>query len=745
MNTAHFGRALVLAVSLGLVVSAVPATGALAGTVSATLSLVTSSHDGSAFDFNEYVDGDLTVQVTHWAKGNVDVDDARNLNYFWTVKPFGKSTAPIRVPATGTSTQSVDVAGKFVVPLPQGRASGSYTLSASISAGKSGSPAISGTTQALKVGNASTKFADASPLRTDPGTAHALTGALVLEDGTGLPGRLIDLGITRGTDGSDPEADAGLAAASGESLQDNLQVKTLSTGKFSALLVDPAEDGQGTEVGDVIVADTATTPGVGGNAAAATASLPVDFVTNRVLPVGATAILDPISGGTPGQAFASQLTITAPDDTFDIDPATPGVQGDAGTDRDPVEGQVYTISLDHGFFTSGHGPLPSVVGALAGDLDQLGTRLAGITGPDGLISFQVGMGRDKGFDDDGQVTATVTAAVGATKQANSAVWDSTIPLNGQVSVVLSSKGEQDNPVNPAVAGDLAYYDVLALDQFGNRAGKNLIDLTYTGDIENWDYSADSAVSDFTSSSDIWLTSFEPAKVTVTGTWEEAPTDLYVDTAGNSELGAAPASDSTSASFYDVNFGTSKFSITSSATDVVRVGTAVTQTVRVLDQVGNPVRGYEVQFFRYGPDKVSGNVLVSGTTNARGEVSYKFIGTKPGNAIVTAGITDGLRDRELKINVRFGAAIKAQLVAGKGGKGADRLTVSAPADAQGARVELYRVVSGTQTLAAVGKLSRTGEIKFSVKDRNGTATTSYIALVKSTSKTVADFSSTVKLR
>lgn len=744
MPTVNFGRVLGLGVALALVIAVVPASEAMAATAPAKLSLTASSHDGAAFDFDEYVDGDITVQVTNAAKKAVDIHDARDLKYFWTVKPFGTPAAPIRVPAAGSSTPPVDVLGKFVVPLPQGRPSGTYTLTVGFAAGKSGTVAVTGTTLALKVGKASIAFADPSPLRTDAGTTSTLKGDLKLEDGTGLPGRVIDLGITHGAAGSDPEADAGFQQTSDDSPQGSVRVTTGSTGAFTALLDDPSEPGQGTELGDVIDADTATTPHVG-NADATQVSLAVDFVWNLTPPAGTTAVLAPISGGTPGQSFAGSLTITAPDDTFDTDATTPGVQGDMDGDRDPVQGEVYTISLDHGFFTTGQSAQPPVVGAMAGDLDQLGTTMTGITGPDGKIDFNVGMGRDTGFDDDGKVTATVTALVGGDTHTQSAVWDSTNPLNGQVKVVLSSKSQQDNPVNPTVAGNRAYYDVLALDQFGNRAGKDLIDLTYTGDTDNWDYSDDSTVSDFTAGSDIWLTSFEPATIIATGSWEDAPTDLYIDTAGNSEPGTATASDSTSSSFYEVDFDTSTFSMTSSATDVVKLGTVVTQTVRVVDQLGNPVPGYDVQFYRYGPNAVSADVQADETTNAKGEATYRFIGTKLGTATVTAEVTDGIGTQELIGTVRFGSVITAHISADADGKYGDHLTVSASSVASGARVELYRVVSGTQVLASVGTLGRSGKVAFIVTDLNGRAGTSYVALVRSTSKTVAAYSPTITIR
>lgn len=735
MNTIEISRTLGLCVVAALVTTALPAVSASAAPAPAKLSLAATSHDGAAFDLDEYVYGDISVQVTDSIAGKVDVDDAQDLNFSWNVKPFGANSAAVRVPATGTATQATDNNGEFVVPLPLGQGPGTYTLSAGLDPDASSANGInSAVLLSVKAGNAAVTFSDASPLRAIAGAKRTINGALRLEDGTGLPGRLIDVDLKHGTSGSDQNADSGFVPAlPATALVNTVTVTSDAKGAFGAVLSDPVETGQGTELGGTIDAATASTPDIGN--ADAGASLDVDLVSNTA-PIGSTAVLEDLGGGTPGQAIAGMLTVTAPDDTFGVDP---------GTDRDPVEGQVYSLTVDHGFFTTGEGRQPIFVGAPAGDLVQLGTTLTGITNVDGEVEFSTGIARDKGFDDDGRVAATVKATVGGLSSSKSAAWDSGNPLNSKVAVALSPASEQENPVNPAVAGNKTFYEVFALDQFGNRVGGKPIDLTYTGDTDELDYETDFVESDFDTSGDFWVTSDEAAAIKVTGTWEDAPTTRYADTLGATVPGTADATGSTIASFYEVNFNASKFSLGSSAKDVVKVGTAVTETVRVVDQLGRPVPGNVVRFFRVGPDKVRSDAVATRTTNSRGEASYTFIGTTLGRARITAEVTDGTNSRILRKAVVFGASIKARLVRGKGGSGADRLTVSAKPVAAGARVQLYRVVKGKKFSVGVKKLSRAGKVEFKIRDRNRRAYTSYVAVIRSTSKSVADQSNTVKIR
>lgn len=735
MKTVKVSRALGVGVVAALVTTALPYTAASAAPAPAKVSLVATSHDGAVFDLDEYSAGDITVQATK-SLAAVDVDDSQDLNYFWTFKPFVANAAVVRVPATGTDVQDTDANGKFEVSFPGWQGAGTYTLNAGLGPDAASANAISSAVlKTVKAGNAQITFSDASPLQAIAGASRAFAGALRIEDGTALPGRLIDLGIDRGNEGSDVQADAGfLAVPTDTTVLDSVQVTTTAKGTFSTTLTDPVEVGQGTELGGSVTAEAVTTPDIG-NADTDT-TLDVDFVSTKA-PVGSTAVLTDLGGATPGEALASTLTVTAPDGTFGVQDSAP----------DPVEGLVYTLTIDHGFFTTGQGKLPSVVGAPAGDLVSLGTTLTGITNADGEVEFQVGIARDKGFDDDGRVAATVKATAGGPTAATSAAWDSTSPLNGRVALTLSPAVEQSRPVNPTVAGDDSntYYDVFALDQFGNRAGNKTVDLTYSGHLDNFDYSDDSTISDFDTSGDIWIASFEAGTIKVTGTWEAAPTHLYTDTAGAAVVGTADASGSASNSFYDVSFKASKFSIRSTATDVVKVGTAATQTVRVVDQKGRPVRGYTVQFFRVGPDKVRSDAVATRSTNSRGEASYTFVGTSLGRGTVTAEVSDGNDSRILRAKVIFGSTVKARLVRGKGGTGADRLTVVTKPAAAGAKVQLFRVVKGKKYSVGTKKLNRTGKVEFKVRDRNRHAYTTYVAVVRSTSKTVADQSNTVKLR
>lgn len=734
-------RALGLGVAVALAVSTLPLASASAATASPSLKAV--SLDGSAFDRDEYLPGDISVQVLDSAKTAVDVDDSQDLNYFWTVKPFATGAAAVRVPATGTDVQATDTNGEFVVPLPTGQAPGTYVLTAGLGPDASNAKAIANAAVlTVKTGQAALTFTDSAPLRFTAGTSRTVAGALRLEDGTNLPGRLIDLSIDRGMAGTDPQADAGFVPADpAPAIVDSLQVTTAANGTFTTTLGDPAEEGQGTELGGTVEANTAATPDIGN--ADSGASLDVDLVSTTP-PAGTEVTVSGLGNGTPGLSQSGTVTMTAPDNTFDTDPSSAGVQGDADSDRDPVVGQVYTLTVDRGFFTTGQGRSPSVVGSPAGDLIQLGTKLTGITNADGEVEFQTGIARDKGFDDDGKVAATVKAVAGSLSATARADWDTVNSLNGKVVLALAPTAEQENPVNPAVVDDRTYYDVFAQDQFGNRVGGKAIDLAYLG-ADDFDYSDESVESDFDTFGDIWVTSFKPAAIKIVGTWANAPKFTYVDTNGSTVSGAADATGSITASYYAVNFNSSKFSIRSSATDVVRVGSTVTHTVRVVDQKGNPVRGYEVRFFRYGPDKTRGDTVATRTTNSRGEASYTFVGNKLGRGQVSAEVSDGIRSRILRNTVIFGTAITAKLVKGKEGRGADRLTVVTKPIAAGARAHLYRVVKGKQYRVGIRTIAKNGKAKFTIRDRNRNSKTTYVAVVRSTSKTVADQSNFVKIR
>lgn len=461
------------------------------------------------------------------------------------------------------------------------------------------------------------------------------------------------------------------------------------------------------------------------------------FTVGNSAEAGSTATVTGLDGGTPGEADDANF-VTIED-----------------ADGDPIVDQVFTLNLDHGFFTDGTSTTGTAAGDEVGNLEQDGTRLTGITDSTGRLefvtgsdTFQVGIARDAGFDDDGLVDASITVA-GVTTSDNNVTWDSANPLNGDVAIRLSPAGVQENAVNPTPVTKRAFYDVFALDQFGNPVASNDADdipirLTFSNTRAGFDYDDDEPFANLTSFGDFYVYSELAGTVGIKGTWFEAPSTTF----GGQQGDTKDVFNTVSARSYGLNFNASSFSMTSSVTDTVRIGTTVTQTVRVRDQLGNPVDGYDVRFLRYGPDVSRGEVVATRTTNALGEATYSFIGTKAGRSTITAEVTDGLRRVQLFGRVSFGKVVRAKLVKTKGsssGRGADRLTVTTRTAAPGARVYLYKIVKGKERLVGSRKLNRKGQAAFSIRDRNRSARTTYVAQVRSTAKTIADRSNTAKLR
>ena len=443
-------------------------------------------------------------------------------------------------------------------------------------------------------------------------------------------------------------------------------------------------------------------------------------------PAGSTASVDGLEAGTPGEA--QDGTVTVRDDN-----------------GNPIAGQVFTLAVDHGFFTTGD-DVSTAEGALVGNLEQKGTTLTALTGSQGEIPFDIGIARDGGFDDDGKVAASVKVA-GGPVGSGTATWSTADSLNGQVAVRLSPAGEQDGPVNPTLAGNRTFFDVFGLDQFGNPVAGAEIGLTFPGNVGEFDVDADTedVVSNFDTFGDVAITLLKAGYIDLTGTWEEAPSTVYDANGAPLPKTDKPVSGSLRSSTYEISFNASSFSMSSSVSDTVRVGTTVTQTVRAVDQQGNPIEGYQVRFLRFGPDATNGDVVATRTTNALGEATYTFIGTRRGRAVITAEVSDGNRRRELTGTAAFGAGVRARLAKAKSTTSADRMTVSAGKIASGARVDLYRVVKGVEKLVSSRKVNSKGTAAFKVRDRNRSKKTTYVAVVRSTSKSLADRSNALKTR
>lgn len=707
--------------------------------------LAATSVDGVAFDLDEYDAADITVQVRDSVAGAVDVDDTQDLLYSWKITPFDTTLPAITLPVSGTDVVTDDVAGAFVVPLPAGQPSGTYVLTAGLGATGTGTGAIAAKALlTLKTGQATFALGTDPTVQAPAGSDLTVAGALTLEDGTGLVGRLVDVELTRGTAGTDPRADAGFVpAVVGDPLETTRQLTTGTAGAISVVVRDPQEAGQGTELGDAITATTAEDVDLDDPAAHGTVGL--DLVS-LVPPTGSTVTMGDPGDGTPGQVLGSDATVLAPDDTFDTDPDVDGVQGDLDTDPDPVEGQVLALGVDHGFFTDGEVALPPVVGEPAGTWTSLGAKQELVTDAAGTASYDVAIERDKAFDKAGLATATVTAAAGTASATAAADWDTAAPLNGRVKLVLSPKTEQDGAVAPSQTGNRTYFEVVAQDQFGNPVGGEPIDLSYGGNLDDWDYSDDFVMSDFDQAGDIWVVSFEDADIELTGTWNDAPTLTYEDTLGGTVADTAAAVGTATATFYEVDFGRAKVAMTSTAPSMVPVGSAVTQTVKVTDQRGNPISGYQVQFFRLGPDSSTSEPRTVVTTNRRGEASYTFVGSKAGGARVTATVTDGYRTRTLSSVVPFGVVVGAKLRGASAEGRDDVLTVTSGRAAAGAKVTVYRVEGKRRKAAGRATIGKNGSVELKVKDKNSASKkTTYVAVISATSTSFGAESKAVKVK
>lgn len=715
----------------------------------APTTLVAASKDGAAFDFNENATGDITVQVKNQNGGNFNPAVTEDVQYYWEITPFAGG-AVIRTPASPATTPSLDAAdgtddGKYNIAFPGGQPAGTYRLFAALEADSGGNGAIASTNVlTVKAGNANITYDEATPESAPAGADEVVDGQLVLEDGTGLPGRVIDLTFTRGAGGSDATKDAGFVpVAPATALVLARTVTTAADGSFAVTVDDLAETPQGTELGGDIDAATGATPGIG-DADDATNNQVVDFVS-ATPPAGSTVVITEITGdSSPGEAQSGTATVTAPDDTV--------LPADVGTARDPIAGQLVTLTVDKGFFTSGAEETPSVAGADAGNLVNLGTTITRVTNSSGEVTFQTAIERDAGFDDDGLVKATVTATAGTgVSDTEDVDYTSATPLNGgTVEIALSPESEQDGPTDPANVGDRVFYDVFVTDQFGNLVGNESV--AVTDNEEDITVVSSPVASDFDDNGDFYVTASQAASATITGTWA-SPSNEYSDTAGNVAAPTTePRTDSVDVEFYESVVTTT--TIESSPEGEVPVGTAVTETVTVLDQEGNPIPNVDVEFIRNGPGAGDGDANVDRKTNAQGKAFYTFIGTQAGVANITATVTSDDGIETLNDSVVFVAdeptpPTRTPIVAELSGKnlGAkDRLKVNAPSKAQGAEVRLYKVVNGKRIQVGVTRsLNQFGNVVFTVKDRNGTKVTKYVAFVVRTATTLSDTTNRVGLR
>ena len=329
------------------------------------------------------------------------------------------------------------------------------------------------------------------------------TATLRLVSGANLAGRVIDFDYARGTERApgDGTADAGIV--DGNRIVLSKSVTTDGAGNATITVRDAAVTGtqqQGSETGGVLTAatgdnfagDGSTLDGNADESASATTSF------RAARSVGEVALNDPADGNAAGQIVTYTATVT-------------------NTDGSPLSGAVVQFSTESGFFTADERP-----DGREGVYTSLGRTTTATTGDDGRATVLLVIGRDEGFDDDGRVDTTVTAAADAGSDTDQYRFNSADPLNGgSVDLVRSPDAFQEtNNANGAQAGDdEVLYDVFTYDQFGNEVAAPLVDLAASPSRVTLDQ--DEVASDFEREGDVsvGVSGDSSVDARVTATWE----------------------------------------------------------------------------------------------------------------------------------------------------------------------------------------------------------------------------------
>lgn len=708
----------------------------------AATSLEATSANGAEFDYDEYDDDDITLQVKD-QEGN-DFSTTQQVNYTWTFTAFDGT--PSNQSSSGTTAA---IAGEARIPLPEQTEGGVYRLSAGLAANPLNGEGAIASKQLLtvKAGQAALVLAP-DALTADAGGETPVAGTLRLGDGTGLPGRPITLTYAGG--------DAAFDQPTGNDAQTRT-VTTAADGSFSANLDDPAPTNNATERGTVTAAtadyDDPNTP-VDQDNAGAQDTAAVTFATSET-PTGSKVEISGLQGtGKPGAPSYGTVTVTD---------ATGAAVKDTRV-RLTVDGS--------SFFTDG--PENGTVGQEAGDLNDLGNSITVTTDADGKASFAVGIERSEEFDDDGKATDTVTASAGngsnAVTDTNDVAWSSADPLNGgEVKIVRAADSFQESGVLPkAPTTDDVAYDVKVIDQFGNPVGGENVALSADNGaavVNKQGQPVTTTASDFDGDPEFYLSSEDAAEATPTGTWQanrsvyaaDSPQDTDDDpqvvTTDNGETvtGTGPAT-----SFYEVDFAASKYTLAQEGAETREVGSSVVEVYTAIDQNGEEIE-FEVAFFRTGP----GGSSYDGTndrvaTGEDGKAEYVFSGSSEGEARISGiGYLNGqpISQSEARDTVTFndagpGGPISILLAGDSNGGANDVIRISVDNGA-GETLQLFIIrgtkEDGNKRLVPIREktVPQNGELVLKKADRNDNRKTRYVAKISSDGTTYK--SNTQKIR
>ncbi|MCW2781770.1 MAG: hypothetical protein JWR35_2219 [Marmoricola sp.] len=780
-----------------------------------------SSVDGPALDFDENGPNDFPVVVKDQL-GNPRTGEQVGYTWtvvpFDTTEPTA-TTVPLNAGATdstGTASPTLPVVGNFAPgTYPGGLPSGTYTLNAYINidglppfSAAGGDIAANAVT--VKVGQAAATWDGGTNGQAPSSATTVFKGKLLLEDGTPLVGRKIQTDWTKSIQ---PGSNAIIAAQADQPagttrVSDSVaQMVTGADGGFATALTDPTSDprvDEPTPVGvnrGTLVATTLTTPGIG-NAGVSNSerTLNVQFLKNYV-----STVIVPVSGDSPVLFFAGPGRPTRK--TYTV----------RNSDGVALAGIPVTLTTDHGFFTPNPNASPGAdgtdfttgltpatapsAGDLYGDWKNLGTTETLITDASGQVSPTVAIERDAGFDDDGVVTAKVVATVGSVSTStsnNTSITFSTVnsPLNpSTISLDLAEAAKQTVGVLPKAPartfsfsnpGETVSFRLVTTDQFGNRtaqanAGKlsdgvagaviNPAATPTSGtdtDQSGEDATNPASTPEFTNDNPaVTSRAYKTVNQTITAAWTN-DTNKWKDSdpalsgfqqGRDRAINGATLTDAApTVNWYTVDYAHSVFTLTHTGGNVQPVHTAVTENYKAVDQNGEPISGFAVDFLRDGPETQSGDQNNVTVTDDNGLASYIYQGAVAGSAHISAALglttftfpTVGFVPIPESLEndvVTFGAGstgkttIHPTLTAHNGGGGNDIIRVYAHTkDAHGAKVAIHfggRVVRGT--------LNSVGQATFIINDANKNASRNFYAVIGSTSHTKSGISNHASIK
>ncbi|QWC84365.1 hypothetical protein KLP28_12370 [Nocardioidaceae bacterium] len=717
------------------------------------------SSDGSAFDFDENQADDLYVQVKDQNGNNLNTD-SQTVDYYYEFTPFSATSTTRRFPTTGTFTAMETDSGRYNLALPPGAESGTYRVFADLNERPvtGGQGIANSQVGSFKAGQATLSYDQSAPVQSTAGGETTVSGELSLEDGTGLPARGVQLDYAE--DASTGGTDAQSAAfnqpnnAAGQPQADarSIDLTTDGNGTFSAVLDDPAApantaaaDETGTVTAsteDRITTTTGNEPD--GDPNAADRTLQVQFLANGTTP--ATVV---ISGGDADDEVAGELETYTVTVRSANDPAT------AADESRLLSNQQVTLTTTDGYFTDG---VPQgAAGDDTGVFDNDGQTKTVTTNGAGQATFSIAIGRDEGFDDDGQVDATITATSGSASDTQAQGFTSENPINaGEITLEFDDSTSDSSNLPQAQQGDQVNFLVKTFDQFGNRVGGEPFSITSNN--PDSDAFERTGTTDYDERFDATLDSTSGEDETVTVSWTNDRSTLAAD---GGDAGTAPdtqyrnaeetVTDALTVNFYAIDYANSTFTLENNTGDQATVGETVTETYTALDQTGEPIDDLYVEFFRNGPGNSEdrGNGDFDGFTGADGQISYVFTGQAAGDATVTA---IGRSGRSIDFNgegdpgtvqpasqvsdtVTFGAGggVQDPTITLKGrnnGAKADRLLVQGPRYTAGGTVRLFKtgLKNRPRQLVAVKQSNQFGNVRFRVADRNRKKFTQYRAFL-----------------